>query len=403
MRLLRTLLALAACLFPAFATGVSAGVRGPYLSALSADAAVVDFHTEPSTRATLSLHREDGDNTTLSLPPSSHHHFSVHGLKPDTTYHYRISWAQEKENSPKEKTELHTFRTPAPQQKSCSFIAYGDSRDQHTAPQRHRRLAVHFSQYQPAFIVHTGDLLIGGKGQSSSLFGSDWTTNFFLPLQGVMERVPFYLAAGNHDQDAEGAVAALVEAFPRFQEGFAYAFDYGSAHITVLHCANQMKEFAAQKKWFMEDLQRAKGADWRIVVLHVSPFTNGKYRDNSWTLDGREDFLQACVDGRVDVVLSGHDHSYQRFHPLKASARDPHAVLFIVTALAGTNPYPAYPDDYTAVIKNDTDHFCVVQVNPQALVINAYDRNNQAFDHVVLTREGMPSQVRSAKIWREGL
>lgn len=388
-------LLLALGLAAASSLGAEPGFRGPCLTRLASDGATVVFHTQFETGSTLLLEYPDGAWKTVETPPAIHHRYVLTDLEGDAEYSYRIIWSGEK-------TDRFAFRTPARGVKRFSFIAYGDSRDASASPWRHRALSANFMRHRPAFLIHTGDLLLGGTGKAAPLFGGDWTGNFFLPLQGVMERVPFYLAVGNHDQDGEGAEEALKAAFPYLAEGFHYAFDYGGAHFSVLHCSDRMGEFAAQEAWFTEDLERAQGADWRIVVLHVSPFTSGKYRDRPWTLDGRREFLRACVRNRVDLVLSGHDHSYQRFHPLKSSPEDTHAVVFIVTALAGTNPYQAVSDGYTAALRNDTDHFCLVTVDTRQLIVKALDRENRVFDEVALSREGAPSRAVSAKIWREG-
>ncbi len=215
-------------------------------------------------------------------------------------------------------------------------------------------------------MVSTGDLLTGGETESSSLFSEDWTLNFFEPLVGVIDTIPYYLTVGNHDQDSRQSIRAVQQAFPKLESSFNYSFRYADTHFIVLHVANQMQEFQSQKSWFIEELEKGRNADWRIVFLHVSPFTNGKYRDMEWTLNGRVDFLETCVKSKVDLVLSGHDHSYQRFQPLRSAENDTHSVLFVVTALAGTNPYPAQEDQYTAKVVNGTDHFCVIDVTGTA-------------------------------------
>ncbi len=394
MRMIKVLVAF--CLF-SVATNVAGEIRGPYMTDVESDRATIVVHTSEDSGLTL-LYKEDGasgDSSRMPSPRGQHHVFNLSNLKPGTGYTYQVtgdSGEKGSESLPKH-GRFHTY--PA-EPKPFSFIVYGDSRESHRKSKRHSAITRHFLKHGPGFVIHTGDLLTGGKTGSPSMFGPDWTRNFFLPLTGVFETVPFLMVVGNHDQDSPEALDALRNAFPSLATSLHYSFQVAGSRFIVLHVANQMKEFEAQKKWFEDELMAAKDADWRIVLLHVSPFTNGKYRTAPWTLEGREDFLRTCVRLGVDLVLSGHDHSYQRFFPLKATKNDAHAVLFVVTGLAGTNPYPAEENSYTARVINRTDHFCVVHVKPDELRLTAYDGENSPIDQTIL-RRGAKSL---SKVWQ---
>jgi len=376
-------------------------LRGPYLTDLQSDQAMIVCHTSVDVDLALECWKEAGESSFIRnySQKSTQHVFRLSNLRPETRYSYRIACPGEAGKNPDFLTGPQTFTTLAQQPPGFSFIAYGDSRDTSTHPKRHREVATHFLKHHPSFVVSTGDLLIGGQSASSSMFSHDWTFNFFRPLRGIVDTVPYYLTLGNHDQDSPDALEGIQTAFPNLKESFHYAFRYAHSQFIILHVANQLREFQSQKAWFIEELKKARDARWRIVFLHVSPFTNGKYRESSWTLDGREDFLETCVQHGVDLVMSGHDHSYQRFHPLRANDQDKHSVLFVVTALAGTNPYRARQDEYTAKVVNRTDHFCVVDVHPEKLTLTAYNNKNGAFDRVEVPRTGRDL----GKVWRPTL
>ena len=373
-------------------------VRGPYLTELRPHEATIMFHTNEDADLVLEYHK-------VSTPARSFrehcyqartHLFRLTGLQPDSHYSYRVSDSRRPTEQNGIRTEWLRFTTPPESPRRFSFIVYGDSRDRNPKPVRHRAVAGHFLRHRPGFVVSTGDLLLGGKHASASMFSTDWTENFFRPLHGVLQTVPYFLVVGNHDQDSEDAVKGVHRAFPRLRKSFNYSFQYGNTYFIVLHVANRMKEFRTQEKWFVEELTKARQADWRIVFLHVSPFTNGKYRKRKWTLAGREDFLKTCVQNGVDVVFSGHDHSYQRFHPLKAASSDDHSVLFVVTALAGTNPYEAVQDDFTAKVVNGVDHFCVVDVTPERIGLTAFGGRNWILDRVVLSK----GKRQDGRLWQ---
>ena len=99
------------------------------------------------------------------------------------------------------------FTTPSIGLQDFHFIAYGDSRDRYKTPRRRRKVASSFLRHQTDVIVSTGDILLGGETTSSSMFGNDWTKNFFEPLKEIIEGVPYHPTVGNHDQDLKDGAA----------------------------------------------------------------------------------------------------------------------------------------------------------------------------------------------------
>ena len=382
--------------------GISRDVRGPYLTGLGPQWAQIVFHTRIPGDAILQLtEKNDFRKVQPEQQEKGRYVFQLKNLVPGTRYGYCIEYVNGHNDRDRLRTHLFFFTTPLTDAPNFRFIAYGDSRDRQPNPKRHRRVAANFLRHQPDFIINTGDILVGGEKASSSMFGDDWTKNFFVPLDGIIESVPYYPAVGNHDQDLKDGVAGMKTAFPALEQKLYYSFDHNGVHFTVLHCANRVADFETQKEWFIRDVKRSKDADWCVVVLHVSPFSTGKYAENKWTVGGRMEMLETFVKQGVDLVLSGHDHSYQRFFPLKARPEDRHAVFFIVTGLAGTNPYFAKGNKYSARIVNNTDHFCVIEASPETLDITAYDNGNRALDHVVLSKKDREEFVRSGMVWEE--
>jgi acid phosphatase type 7 len=365
--------------------GYALETRGPYLTELTSIRAVIVFHTENDYALELRMY-ENGNSvpTNITSLPGKVHTFYLDGLKPQTKYNYIIMDSHEPKS---DLTGNHQFQTPAPDLTEFSFVVYGDSRDRSSEPKRHKLVSRNFLSHDPLFIVHTGDMLLGGDNHQSMIFNQDWQANFFDPLRGIVDKIPFYLTSGNHDEDAMDSEAVLKSAFPVYRESFQFAFTKSDVHFIFLHVPNQMKEFQAQRQWFKGELEKARDCAWRIVFLHVSPITNGKYRDYQWTLEGRDAFLRTCLDHKADLVISGHDHSYQRFVPLKQNETDSHAVQFLVTGLAGTNPYHADENEFTAKIVNKTDHFCVVKVAPEKLIITAYNNENKPFDQFTMLKK----------------
>lgn len=98
-----------------------------------------------------------------------------------------------------------------------------------------------------------------------------------------------------------------------------YSFDCGSAHFVVLDsndwAAPHMDEETA---WLKKDLgsnqehQKNNPLGRTFVTFHHPPYSSGTRHPGGWT-DIRERWGPIFEDYGVDMVFSGHVHSYQRY------------------------------------------------------------------------------------------
>ncbi len=108
-----------------------------------------------------------------------------------------------------------------------------------------------------------------------------------------------------------------------------YSVDYGNVHLVSLDSqlsARDPAQRAAMKTWLESDLA-ANERDWTIVIFHHPPYSKGANHDSD-TADGRmgidlpqwdmrNEFTPVFEAHGVDVVYSGHSHSYERSYYLK--------------------------------------------------------------------------------------
>jgi predicted phosphodiesterase len=125
----------------------------------------------------------------------------------------------------------------------------------------------------------------------------------------------FYPTYGNHDWKGRNG---YDEVFPCASD--YYQFTLGSAEFFTI---NSDELTNTQISWLEESI-KTSNATWKIVFLHHSPFSSGRHGSN------RETQLD-YADWGVDLVLSGHDHSYERI------TKD--GVLYLVNGLGGRAPY----------------------------------------------------------------
>ena len=112
---------------------------------------------------------------------------------------------------------------------------------------------------------------------------------------------------------------AKVKAFKknagsRFPAMTNYSFDYGNVHIVCLDANTYINPLDhSLKEWLILDLQKSK-ADWKMVAYHHPAFNASKahYDDQLMRL-----LSPVLEELKVDLVLTGHVHNYQRSVPLK--------------------------------------------------------------------------------------
>jgi len=106
-------------------------------------------------------------------------------------------------------------------------------------------------------------------------------------------------------------VEAAGDAYPRMAN---YSFDYGNTHWTVLD-SNPYVDWTNKElqDWVAKDLAQSKNATWHIVTFHHPGFNSSNEH-----LEQQHMRLLAPVfeAGKVDMVLNGHLHNYQRSYPM---------------------------------------------------------------------------------------
>ncbi|HJW28858.1 MAG TPA: metallophosphoesterase, partial [Saprospiraceae bacterium] len=103
-----------------------------------------------------------------------------------------------------------------------------------------------------------------------------------------------------------GGVASGTEAY--------YSFDFGNVHFIVLDSYETDRSVGGPMyNWCEDDLQ-ATLADWIIAFWHHPAYTKGSHDSDTETelKQMRENFLPLFESYGVDLVLSGHSHSYER-------------------------------------------------------------------------------------------
>ena len=117
---------------------------------------------------------------------------------------------------------------------------------------------------------------------------------------------------GNHDYRTPRAPAYF--AYFGAQAGDSgkgyYSYDLGSWHIISLNSSALMVAGSPQERWLRADLA-AHPAKCTLAYWHHPRFSSGEHG----SARASEPLWNALYDANADVVLNGHDHTYERFAP----------------------------------------------------------------------------------------
>ncbi|MCL4435095.1 MAG: purple acid phosphatase [Thaumarchaeota archaeon] len=261
------------------------------------------------------------------------HRVRMYGLTPGTTYHYRVGdpvggWSAD-----------HTFRTAPVDGRNFTFTAIAD---QGTTKYSVKNVEM-ASTLNSSFNLIAGDL--------SYSTGSQGTWDKWFNIIEPMASNALYLPSiGNHEIDANvgGNLSLYLNQFVLPGNEQWYSFNWGNAHFVSLYVSPYAEGTAPQYAWLAQDLEAASKnprINWIIVYLHFPPYSSGRYAN---LLSLRSNLTPILDLYHVDVVLTGHDHNYQRTYPIYNGTQtsnafdryvDPKGTIYAVTGGGGESLY----------------------------------------------------------------
>jgi hypothetical protein len=162
-------------------------------------------------------------------------------------------------------------------------------------------LAAMIEQRNPDTFIYLGDVYETG---SANEYANYYATGF-----GRLKSIT-YPTPGNHEWDrrAEGYDAYWG---PRFTSPHYYSFDLDGWHFFGLNSEDHHEEGSAQLAWLRRNLSERTG-NCTIAFWHRPRYSAGTNHGDERSLAQ----VWGSLAGRATIVLSGHDHSYQRFKPI---------------------------------------------------------------------------------------
>lgn len=371
--------------------------RFPYLIAVSDSSAVVRWRTTRPQEPALRFWGE-GDTIVVDQPAVQRDHtVLLRDLEPSTTYSYQVqidnsSWTAARSFS--------TFPEPGSRE-PFAFIAFGDSG---TRSRGQLEVARHLNEENALLAIHMGDMAYENGTEE------DFTRKHFSVYAPFLSRTPLFPAPGNHDLRTRLA-EPFINAFSNpsgWPSGspFYYAFTVGNVRFIAIDTNDDLESHVvrygritnltgAQYRWLVQELQTARvnpAIDWTIVYSHHAPYSASSGWSGHGSMDHIRDVVAPLLDRfEVPLMFSGHDHDYQRSHPIRGEeiAETGPGTVFIVTGGGGGRwTFRGVDPEWFTAVGEQTRHYVRGRVEGGTMILEAVDTTGNVFDTVVLTADG---------------
>lgn len=352
----------------------------PYLNFITETQATVSWYSsEPSTGyIQFGLSEDTMHHIVQSEAATSFHRVTLENLQAGTFYFYRAVIVEHDGGG--YETDLLTFQTATPANNSISFGVVGDTQNN---PAVWSQISTHLWSERPQFVIHAGDLVSPGTNLLK------WIIEYFAPSKQLQERVPIYSVLGNHERNADWYYTFM--AYPQPQ--YYYTFTYGDVAFFMLDTNKDVGVGSEQYQWLSEQL-RLSQQQWKIVVHHHPPYSSDEndYGDTWRTTSTRgdaslRDLANLYESNRVDLVIAGHIHTYERTWPVTNGRVDiQHGTTYVITGGAGGPLENAAPTrSWFARKLYRGHHYNMVHVAGGMLEWITYDLNGQIIDQFTIS------------------
>jgi hypothetical protein len=187
----------------------------------------------------------------------------------------------------------------------------------------------------------------------------EYQNHVFSKYPYQMKKWTIWPATGNHDLHTAIASSQSGPYFDNFtlpKSGEAgglpssteayYSFNYGNIHFVCLESTDAPFRAAsgAQATWLANDLA-ANTQRWTIVYFHHPPYSKGSH-DSDVSIEMvemRTQIIPILENFKVDLVLAGHSHAYERSMMIKGHYQNENTFVpgsHAVNAGSGTFPSP---------------------------------------------------------------
>lgn len=296
-------------------------VRGPYLQRSHPEGIVIMWYTDlpTATNVRFGTSLQTLDQSFIVEGRRRRHVARIGGLASSTKYYYQVLTDDSETAAGLEDRYFYTA-PPKGYRAPVRTWVLGDSGHVNAESTAMRDSFYDYSNR------HTDVCLMLGDNAYPNGTDSEYHAAVFEMFGEQLQKTPLWPAYGNHEALCEDCVSAnqLGPFFTLFKTPMLaeaggvsslrrdfYSFDYGDVHFVCLNSHDGSDSHMIH--WLQEDLEQNR-ATWLIAYWHHPPYSKGFH--NSDTVEEqhymRSSILPILEEHGVDLVLTGHNHNYER-------------------------------------------------------------------------------------------
>lgn len=369
-------------------------IRGPYVEEPQNASATIRWTTSEPSPAWVEYGPEGKCSQIMTLSSKKYNHaLTLYGLIPNTKFCYKVFVENDAKTGVEEGAE-GTFSTLyTPERKMLEFLVIGNTSQpaEQDTTEIKQKISAAMQEYNPDFIIHTGDMVSSGLNEDSNL-------EFFSPLKDALTKAPLLTALGEDEYGPErankngksflNANYRKIHAMPWSKGTPSYYYiDTANARIIFLDTNNVYGALAApalaagspQYDWLKTTLATAGADRWKIIVLHHPVYSSGKEEDRL------SSFLAPLFEQyRVNLVIQGHQGAYERTKPIYKGESAKGGPIYVTIAGGGKLLEAASFQNEWGAKYNETPHFADITIVDRKLSLRVYTHENKKIDSLDL-------------------
>ncbi len=296
--------------------------RGPYLQQQTEQSIIVRWRTDVATDSKV---RFGTDSVVLNLSSSdgvltTEHTVLVNGLSAATQYFYSVGSSAATLAGD---ASYHFATAPVPGTAANTRVwVIGDSGTANNDARAVRDAFKTWTASQAADFM----LMLGDNAYNDGT-DAEYQNAVFNTYPEILRQLPVWSTLGNHDgHNADSGTQTGpyydIFDFPTAAEagGLAsgteayYAFDYGNIHFVVLDSYDSNRSPGGNMLQWLESDLALNNKPWLIAIWHHPPYTKGSHNSDTEgrLIDMRQNALPILEAWGVDLVMTGHSHTYER-------------------------------------------------------------------------------------------
>lgn len=130
--------------------------------------------------------------------------------------------------------------------------------------------------------------------------------------------------------------------------GGDYYYSYGNTLFIDLNTNSE--NYAEHEEIVKKAISENPDAKWRVVMLHHDIYGPGEHSNEPEIVNKRYNLIPIFEDNKIDVVLTGHDHTYSRSYMLKGGVQDESKMI-------SDNDFETQFEDYDLAGKETTQAY----------------------------------------------